>query len=102
MPRTDILFNNKDELLIEETSNGPDIAIGTEGTDERIVLDILTAHPGEYSEYPLLGLSVSNYLQASGDAATNRLTRDAKRQLKQDGYNLISLDLQGDIDFEEL
>lgn len=99
--RIDILFTPTNDLVIETGAAGPDIVYGTQGVDERIVLDILTAYPGSsYKESPLLGVGIADYLRAPGDGALNRLTREASRQLLADGYKLNALDPAGDIDFE--
>lgn len=76
--RTDILLDEAYDLKIE---NG-DFLIGD--SDMQHVDHILLAHPGEYKEYPQVGVGLSKYVKTTGKEQS--LKRSIRVQLNYDGY----------------
>lgn len=78
----DILLE-ADDIWIE---NG-DLVVGD--SDQQDVELILDAHPGEWRQWPLLGMGISQYLNMPADLA--RIQRDAAAALRYDGFQKTTL-----------
>jgi len=78
MPRYDFMQENN-AIVIRDN----DIVKGE--SDKQHIQDLISAHYGWYREFPLMGASASDYI----NAAANQLAKfegDIKTALKSDGY----------------
>lgn len=57
-----------------------------EESDEQHIEDIIVANTGSYKEFPLVGVGIENYINASMNPQD--LERQIKIQLKADGYKV--------------
>lgn len=55
-------------------------------SDQQHIEDIVEAYPGHYKEFPLLGVGVRQYINASGSQA--ELQSQIRLQLEADGYTI--------------
>jgi hypothetical protein len=86
---TDLLYGSDGDLLIV---NG-DFVIGE--SEEQHMEDIILAAPGEFRQYPTLGVGISRYLKGP-DPNLDRLKAAIIENLKLDGYTNISVALNPD------
>lgn len=87
MNRIDFLVENDNVLRIE---NG-DFVVGL--SDVQHVDHIITAQPGEFKQFPLVGFGVQNYLKTN--TPETKFKRDLRVQLNYDGYIYPNIDLRG-------
>jgi len=86
--------NAKDILLTGDDltiSNG-DVAIGA--SDQQHIEHILTASPGNYYQYPLVGLASRNMVSATINPS--EIKKRIKLQLKADHYKPITVKVADD------
>jgi hypothetical protein len=88
MAAQDFLLDSDRDLRIE---NG-DLVIGD--SDQDHINDIMNSMPGWFKKYPLLGFNPYKDLNARVDPTD--LNKNAKIQLKSDGYTNIIVDLTQD------
>jgi hypothetical protein len=67
----------------EWSANG-DFTIGL--SDNQHQVDIIQSNKGSWKQYPLCGVGINNYLNASG--ATMQLKKEITTQLTTDGYSV--------------
>jgi hypothetical protein len=84
---TDLLQDTDGDLLIE---NG-DFKIGA--SDNQHQEDIIGAYPGDWKQFPLVGVGINDYSGSTGMKAT--VESQIRQQLIADGYkiNLLSVNL---------
>lgn len=88
MKAQDFLLDSDGDLRIE---NG-DFVIGD--SDQDHISDIMNSAQGWFKKFPLLGFNPYQYLNARVDPTD--LNKNAKIQLKSDGYTNIIVDLSQD------
>lgn len=80
------------DLLIQ---NG-DLVLGESNTQN--VFDLINSAPGEFKQYPSIGLGINSYLNANVDETS--LTQKIQIQLNGDGFNtqkmIVSFDNTND------
>lgn len=87
MDAIDFIVDNDGELLIE---NG-DFAIGL--SDEQHIADILVAYPGEFKEFPMLGVNIGKAINGSLDG---EIKKEIRLQLVADGFNVSAIEFVED------
>lgn len=61
---------------------GGDLLVGDSDSDH--VEDIIGSAPGEWKEFPLVGVAINQYLGSTGQEA--EISRQVRLQLQGDGY----------------
>lgn len=84
----DLLTDNSGDLLIDHG----DFSVGE--SDGQHIEDILLGFPGDYKQYPLIGVNLASYLSApNSPEVINRLRRSIQLQLESDNYRVDYLDM---------
>lgn len=78
-----------------EFSNGDFII---DYSDSTHIQDIIESFPGEWKEFPTLGVGLMQYLNSSGKE--QELKNEIKRQITADGYSIDTLTIEGDFDIK--
>jgi hypothetical protein len=68
-----------------------DFAIGL--SDEQHIADILQAYPGDFKQFPLVGVNIN---KAINGAVDGELRKEIRLQLVADGYNVTGIDFIND------
>ena len=94
--RTDILLDDDFDLMFE---NG-DFATGSSAQQE--VEQIGLSHPGEWKQFPIVGLGLTNYLKKVAGRPplvgnVTKLIRDYRKQLNMDGFKDAELEINEDL-----
>ncbi len=84
--RQDILLDKDNDLFVEQG----DFVIGH--SDMQHIDHIISAQPGEYKNFPLLGFGVSKYLKTI--TTKTKFIRDLRVQLNYDDYSNPDIDLR--------
>lgn len=85
----DIMLNEERDVLIQ---NG-DFVIAP--SDAAHIEHLLLAWKGNYREFPLCGVGVARYLNASYNIESRaELKRDIQLQMQVDGYRKIEIDIK--------
>lgn len=71
----DLLFSNGDFKIVE--------------SDQQHIVDIINENEGAYKQFPLVGVGINKYLNASN--ANNILLKNIKKQLEADGYHVNNI-----------
>ncbi len=88
MERIDILEDENGDELIE---NG-DFAIGP--ADALHVRDLLVDGPGEWRQYPAIGMLINRYKNSSADKR-RQFESEIRKALENDGYRVNSITTSG-------
>lgn len=75
--RTDLQLNTNGDLLVVAGN----LVIGE--SDEQHIIDILSAYPGEYKQFPMIGVYIHRTVNGLIDGF---IKRDIRINLESDGY----------------
>jgi hypothetical protein len=94
MKVTDVILDSNNDLLIKDG----DFVFDESDLDH--IQDIITSEPGEWKQWPEVGVGLKNYLNAdSSITETGSLRRKILMQLEADGYRVDKLTIS---DFEDI
>lgn len=83
----DIRLDDDGDLYINTTTKDIELV----PSDKRHVLDILSAAPGHFKEFPLVGWNP--YKRLNARTSQVEINQSAKQQLQSDGYEVRALNL---------
>lgn len=87
MVSNDFLLNSNGDLLIK---NG-DFVIGP--SDNQHIKDIINSNPGDWQEFPTVGVGIDSYINGSD---LYELNQNIKLQLGNDGYDVNKININYD------
>ena len=87
----DFIQDTDNDILIK---NG-DLAIGE--SDGEHIVDIVSAYPAEWKEFPLCGVGIQSYLNSAGQQLT--IKNSITKQLTADKFSAISVVFTDDGNF---
>jgi hypothetical protein len=90
MDAIDYLNDDTDDLIIDPVRG--DFASGP--SDEQHIRDYLLSNPGEYRQWPLVGVGITQRVNAPWSTSVRqRLDRTIRVQLTADGLSVTRVDL---------